>query len=229
MSQRHPQEGRGSGRAPCPRLGSRRAPPRRAVPCGGPLSLARPAGSHGGDSQLVAPLGLAAERACHGPRATPPGGKPIRGSDSPRTPRPPPAFPPGQLGGPGAASPAAPPGVGRLAGCVSAAAGGRGVKFTVSGGGRVRGGGFVSPPRRPLAQSRPRKGKWGGVRREGDGACGSGLACGSSGVTRRGRGGRDPDHLPAGLSQAPHAPAAGRGGLGRRPAGCGSCCFSVCF
>lgn len=65
----------------------------------------------------------------------------------------------------------------RAVGGSAAAAGGRGVKFRLSGGSRARCGGAVSPLWHTLAHTQPSKGKWGGIGREEHGAWGSGLAC----------------------------------------------------
>lgn len=77
MSQRH--RVRDGGAAGHPARPSE--PPCAAA--GWHLSTARPAGSHGNSSQLLAPQGLAAKRARHGLRATRPGGKWIREATAP--------------------------------------------------------------------------------------------------------------------------------------------------
>lgn len=141
--------------------------------------------------------------------------------------QPPPYTPwPGQLGGPGVASSAAPPGVGLPVGCFSVAAAGRGVKFTVCGGGSVCGGGAFSLPWHTLAQTWPRKGKSGGARRGKDGAWGSGPACESSGVPRQIREAMIRIiSVPACHTHYTHWRGGRRWGLGFRPTGCGSCCL----
>lgn len=59
---------------------------------------------------------------------------------------------------------------GRAVGGSAAAAGGRRVKFRVSGGSTAQCGGAVSPPWHTLAQTQPSQGKWGGMGREEHGA-----------------------------------------------------------
>lgn len=121
---------------------------------------------------------------------------------------------------------------GRAGGGSAAAAGGRRVKFRVSGGSRARCGGAVSLPWHTLAQTQPSEGKWGGIGREEHGAWGSGLVCEeSSGIPRQSQGGHDPDHrcLPVtNIAHTGEGEEAGAGTLAQQ--GCGSCCFSVsCF